>query len=133
LGGVKKATAAPAEMDSCAVALPSVSNVTEFGLSEHVGEPACTGCTEQAKDTGLSNAFNKLRFTVDVALCPGLTVLGLTADAEIEKSAPTVFSKTLMVLSPVFVTTMSGDLSPLRSAVVTRFGEDPAVSAIAEL
>ena len=103
-------------MVNCAVALPLASNVTELGLIEHVGEPACAGCTEQVKEAGLSKAFSKLRLTVDVALCPGLTVLGLALDAEIEKSVPTVLSNTLMVLSPVFVTSMSGDLSPFRSA-----------------
>ena len=51
----------PAVIVSVAVAFPLESKVTEFELSEQVGEPACAGCTVQASDTGLSNAFSKVR------------------------------------------------------------------------
>src|SRR5713101_7357495 len=104
-------------MVSVAVAFPFVSKVTEFGLSEQAGA-ACAGCTEQASATGLSNAFSRFSVTVEVALWPRLTVGGLGADAEIEKSVPAVFSSTLIVLSP-FVTITSGDLSPLISDAAT--------------
>ena len=87
--------------------MPLESKVTESGLSEHVGEPVCDGFTEQFSETGLSNALSRLRLTVEVALWPGLTVLGLAVEAEIEKSVLTVFKRTLMVLSPVFATTKS--------------------------
>ena len=66
----------PAVIVSLAVAFPLKSKVTEFELSEQVGEPACTGCTEQASETGLSNAFNSMSVIVDVELCPRLTELG---------------------------------------------------------
>jgi hypothetical protein len=62
----------------------------------------------------LSNAFSKVRVRVEVALWPGLTELGLAADAEIEKSVPTVFSSTLTVLS-LLIVSRSGDLLPSRS------------------
>lgn len=104
----------PAVIVNVAVALPLESKVTEFELSEQVGEPACAGCTVQASDTGLSNAFSKIRVRVEVALWPGLTELGLAAEAEIEKSVPTVFSSTLTVLS-LLIVSRSGDLFASRS------------------
>ncbi len=85
----------PAVIVSVAVALPLESKVTEFELSEQLGEPACAGCTEQASETGLSNAFSSMSVIVDVELCPRLTELGLAAEAEIEKSVETVFSSTI--------------------------------------
>jgi hypothetical protein len=84
----------PAVIVSAADAFPLESKVREFELSEQLGEPACTGCTEQASETGLSNAFSKVNVSVEVALWPGLTLLGLGAEAEIEKSVP-VLSRTL--------------------------------------
>ena len=104
----------PAVIVSVAVAFPLESKVTEFELSEQAGEPACAGCTLQASDTELSNAFSKVNVSVEVALWPGVTILGLGAEAEIEKSVPEVFSSTLTVLSLLNVT-RSGDLLPSRS------------------
>src|SRR4051812_36357228 len=83
----------PAVIVSAAVAFPLESRVTEFVLIEQVAEP-CEGCTLQASDTGLSNEFSKLKLSVDVALWPEVTLLGLGAEAEIEKSVP-VFSSTV--------------------------------------
>ena len=71
---------------SIAVAFPLASKVTEFGSSEQVGAE-CAGCTEQASATGLSNAFSKVSVTVEVELCPRLTIAGLGVDAEIEKDS----------------------------------------------
>src|SRR5882757_11035443 len=104
----------PAVIVSVAVAFPLESKVTEFELSEQVGEPACAGCTEQVSETGLSNAFSSMSVIVEVELCPRLTELGLAAEAEIEKSVPMVFSITLTVLS-LLIVTRSGDLLPSRS------------------
>ena len=59
----------PAVIVSVALALPLESKVTEFELSEQAGEPACAGCTLQASDTGLSNAFSKVNVSVVVAEC----------------------------------------------------------------
>ena len=56
----------------------------------------------------------KSELSVEVALWPGLTEFGLAAEAEIEKSVPTVFSSTLTVLS-LLIVTRSGDLFPSRS------------------
>ena len=100
-----------------AVALPLASNVMEFGLREQVGEPACAGCTEQARETGLSNAFRRFMLIVEVALWPELRVLGLASEAEMEKSVLTVFSNTATVLSAGTIAINSGALSPLRSAM----------------
>ena len=104
----------PAVIVSAADAFPLESKVREFELSEQLGEPACTGCTEQASETGLSNAFSSMSVIVEVELCPRLTELGLAAEAEIEKFVPAVFSSTLTVLSLLNVT-RSGDLLPSRS------------------
>ena len=104
----------PAVIVSVALALPLESKVTEFELSEQAGEPACAGCTEQASETGLSNAFNSMSVIVEVELSPRLTELGLVPEAEIENSVPTVFSSTLTVLS-LLIVTRSGDLLPSRS------------------
>src|ERR1700682_1988264 len=117
-------------MVSIDVAFPLASKVTEFGLSEQVGA-ACTSCTEQVSATGLSNAFNKLRVTVEVELWPRLTVSGLAAEAEIEKSMP-VSSRILTVLLAEFVTTKSGALSWLRSAAATPQGPVPTAKPNAD-
>ena len=109
----------PAVIVSVAVAFPLESKVTEFELSEQLGEPACAGCTEQASETGLSNAFSSMSVIVEVELCPRLTELGLAGEAEIEKSVPAVFSSKLTVLSLLTVT-RSGDLLPSRSAAAAK-------------
>ena len=63
----------------------------------------------------MSNAFSKVRVSVEVALWPGLTLLGLDAEAEIEKSVP-VFSNTLMEFELALIAIRSGALSPSTSA-----------------
>jgi len=105
----------PTVIVNVALAFPLESKMTEFELSEQVGEPACTGCMEQASDTGLSNAFSSMSVIVEVELSPRLTELGLVPEAEIENSVPTEFSSTLTVLS-LLIVTRSGDLLPSRSA-----------------
>jgi hypothetical protein len=65
----------PAVIVSVALASPLESKVTEFELSEQLGEPTCAGCTEQASDTGLSNEFSKLKLSLEVALWPRLRLL----------------------------------------------------------
>ncbi len=97
----------------------------QCSISEHVGEPDCTGCTEQASDTGLSNALSKVKLSVEVALWPGPTLLGLGADAEIEKSVP-VFSNTLIEFELALVATRSGALSRSTSAKAPIAGFVPA-------
>src|SRR5437879_8476727 len=115
----------PASILNVALAFPLESKVTEFELSEQVGEPACAGCTVQASDTGLSNAFSKVNVSVEVALWPGLTLLGLGADAEIEKSVP-VFSNTLTEFELALIAIISGALSPSKSARALIAGFVPA-------
>src|SRR5215831_3459587 len=100
-----------------AVALPLLLNTTEFEVNEHVGAPACAGWTEQSSETGLSNAFNRLSEMVDVELCPGVIVLGVSAVAEIEKSVPAEFMSTLIMFPGAFWSaTKSGDPLLSRSA-----------------
>jgi len=62
---------------------------------------------------------------VEVVLCPELKEDGLGTEAEIERSVPIVFSRTLILLSPEFATTMSGDLLPSRSTLAIPLGLDP--------
>ena len=115
----------PAVIVSVAVAFPLESKVTEFELSTQVGEPACAGCTLQASDTGLSNAFSKVKVSIEVALWPGPTLLGLGADAEIEKSVP-VFSNTLIEFELALIAIRSGALSPSTSTRAPIAGVVPA-------
>ena len=115
----------PAVIVSVAVAFPLESKVTEFEPSEQAGEPACAGCTLQARDTALSNAFSKVKVSVEVALWPGLTLLGLGAEAEIEKSVP-VFSNTLIEFELALIAIRSGALSPSTSARAPITGFVPA-------
>src|SRR5215467_1965701 len=116
---MREAEAPSAAMVNWALAFPPASNVTVVGFRVHVSAPACAGSTEQVSDTGLLNAFSRLRLTLDIALCPGLTEFGMGLEAEIENLVPTAFSRTLMVPSPEFATTMSGDSSPFRSMART--------------
>ena len=71
---------------SCDVTMPLAVGVTEVGLSEHVGTSDTVGCTEQVSDTEPLKPFKELTVTVEVALCPGVTVEGFGAEPEIEKS-----------------------------------------------
>ena len=119
------APADPAVIVSVAVAFPLESNVTGFELSEQVGEPACAGCTLQASETGLSNAFSKVKVSVEVALWPGLTMLGLGVEAVIEKSVP-VFSNTLTEFELALTAIRSGALSRSTSARTPIAGFLPA-------
>src|SRR5215469_7591864 len=111
---MSEAVDTPAVIVSCAVPLPLPSKTTELGLREHVGAPACAGCTEQDRETGLSNALSKLRLTVEVALWPRPMVAGLAGDAEREKSVPT-FNTTATKLFVCSTIIRSGALSPLKS------------------
>ena len=115
----------PAVIVNVAVAFPLESKVTEFEPSEQTAEPGCDGCTLQASDTGLSNAFSKVRVSVEVALWPGLTLLGLGAEDEIEKSVP-VFSNTLIAFELALIAIRSGALSPSTSARAPITGFVPA-------
>src|SRR5712692_1550537 len=127
----KSDAVAPVCMVSVAVAFPLASKVIEFWSSEQVGA-ACAGCTEQVSSTGVSNEFRWPRVTVEVELCPRLTVAGLGVDAAIEKSAPVVLSSKLMLLSAEFVTAKSGALSWLKSAATTLYGPAPTATLRAD-
>ena len=109
-GTLTAAATAPAVTVTVALALPSESKVIEFELSEHVGAPICAGATLHDSDTGLSNSFSRLKLSVEEALCPWLRILGVGADAEMEKSVP-VLSSTAIELSEL-ITPKSGALSP---------------------
>jgi hypothetical protein len=108
-----------------ALAFPLASKATVSELREQVGEPDVAGETLQARETGLSNAFSKVKVSVEVALWPGLTLLGLGAEAEIEKSVP-VFSNTLREFELALMAIISGALSPSRSATAPITGVVPA-------
>ena len=104
-----------------AVACPFGSDVTERGLKEHVGAD-CTGCTEQLSVTASPNALRWANVSVEVALCPRLTLPGVSADAEMEKSAPVVFSSTATELSKPFAVIISGSRSAFKSTTETEKG-----------
>src|SRR5580765_7256621 len=107
-------------MVSVALAFPFASKVMEVGLSEQVAD--CAGCTEQERVIGLSKAFWWFSVTLEVELWPRLTVAGVGDDAEMEKSAPVVFSRTATALSKPFAVTNSGDRSAFKSTTETEKG-----------
>jgi hypothetical protein len=69
-----------------------VPGAVELGLIEHVGARVGEGVTEQVRATALKNpAAAGTTFTVEVdGAAPGLTVPGVSADAESEKSESNV-------------------------------------------
>ena len=69
------------------VSVAAVPGITELGLTEHVGASAGVGVTAQVSATSLKNPFAAgTTFTVEVDDAPGLTVVGVSAEAESEKS-----------------------------------------------
>jgi hypothetical protein len=70
-------------------------------------------------------AFSKTKLNVDVALWPGLRLLELGAEAEIEKSVP-VFSNTVTEFELALIAIRSGAVSALRSAIAPIEGLVPA-------
>lgn len=75
----------------------------ELGLIEHVGARAGVGDTAQVSATALKNPFAAgTTFTVEVDDAPGLTVVGVSAEAESEKSelnvAPTDWAELMVRL-----------------------------------
>ena len=73
----------------------------------------------------MSKAFSRFKLNVDVAVWPGLMLLGLKGGAEIEKSVP-VFSNTLTEFELALIAIISGALSPSRSAIAPIAGVVPA-------
>ena len=85
------------------VRVAAVPGITEFGLIEHVGASAGVGVTAHVRATELKNPFaSGTTFTVEVDDAPGLTVAGVSAEAEREKSesnvAPTVSAELTVTL-----------------------------------
>ena len=69
------------------VSVAGVPGITELGLIEHVGASTGKGVTAQVSATALKNPFAAgTTFTVEVDDAPGLTVVGVSAEAESEKS-----------------------------------------------
>ena len=71
------------------------------------------------------NAFSKIKLIVEVALWPGLRLLELGAEAEIEKSVP-VFSNTVTEFELALIAIRSGAVSPFKSAMPPIPGLVPA-------
>jgi hypothetical protein len=68
------------------VRVAGVPGVMEPGLIEHCGAIPGDGCTKQERVTEPLNAEIAVTFTVAVDDPPGLTVLGVSPEAESEKS-----------------------------------------------
>ena len=85
------------------VSVAAVPGITELGLTEHVGASAGVGVTAQASATALKNPFAAgTTFTVELDDAPGFTVVGVSAEAESEKSelnvAPTDCAESMVRL-----------------------------------
>ena len=72
------------------VSLAGIPAVVELGLIEHFGARGRNGCTEQERATALLKPPVVVTFTVAVDDAPGLTVPGVSGEAESEKSGVTV-------------------------------------------
>ena len=68
------------------VKIAAVPAVVELGLIEHFGASDGNGCTEQERATGELKPPAVVTFTVAVDDAPGLTVPGVSGEAETEKS-----------------------------------------------
>jgi hypothetical protein len=113
-----EASIEPALIVRVTVALPLASNLTEFELNEQLGAPAPEGCTKQESETGKLKELSCFRLTVELALWPACSRLGLGVVIEVEKSDPVLFRDipTLGEMPPPgLATTTSGALSPLAS------------------
>lgn len=77
------------------VSMAGLPGVIEPGLIEHFGAIAGDGCTEQERATEPLNAEVAVIFTVAVDDPPGLTVLGVSPEAETEKAGASAISNTV--------------------------------------
>jgi hypothetical protein len=85
------------------VSVAGVPGITELGLIEHAGASAGVGVTAHVRATELKNPpAAGTTFIVEVADAPGLTAVGVSAEAESEKSesnvAPTVCAEVTVTL-----------------------------------
>src|SRR5215469_3440060 len=104
------------------VVCPGFRGMTSPGLmvrpkcsKVHVGGFDGPGCTEQLTKRLLAKAPSMVIVTMDLALCPAVSVAGEGEAAEIVKSSPGWFSMTVTVLLPLLAT-RSGALSLFKSA-----------------
>ena len=68
------------------VSVAGVPALVEFGLTKHCGASAGEGCTEQAKETESLKLPIAVTLTAPEADCPLLIVLGVSPEADREKS-----------------------------------------------
>ena len=68
------------------VNIAGIPFIVELGLIEHFGARGGNGCTEQERATALPKPPVVVTFTVAVDDAPGLTVPGVSGEAETEKS-----------------------------------------------
>lgn len=111
-------------MDGVVFTVRVVAEFDELGVTEHVGAPVGNGSTEQVNETELLKVPIAVMFTLAEADCPALTVLGVNADDDNEKSAVTSSLKVAVTDRSVFMVTTQEpgpEHAPLQPAKV-----DPA-------
>jgi len=72
------------------VNIAGIPFIVELGLIEHFGARGGNGCTEQERATALLKPPVVVTFTVAVDDAPGLTVPGVSGEAESENSGVTM-------------------------------------------
>jgi hypothetical protein len=84
------------------VSVDGAPGFTEVGLTPHVGELAVTGETEQVSATAPTKPFSALTVIADVADAPGLTEIGVKAEAARAKLACAYFVTKASMPPPLF-------------------------------
>ena len=84
------------------VRLAGVPGVVDLGLIEHAGASVGKGITAQVRATEPLNPPDAITFTVDVDDAPGLTVAGVDAEAESEKSEATMTNEHCLPRSALY-------------------------------
>jgi hypothetical protein len=112
------------------VRVAEVPGVAGLGPTEHVGARAGAGCTEQVKATDPLNVLSGVTFTVEVDDPPGLTLAGVSAEAETEKSRSNT-DQTTTSAEPVFTWQMPVPVQPPVQPVKIEPAAGVGVSVIA--
>jgi hypothetical protein len=134
----KKNKPLPVEGEATPATYPVVRTVrvtivpgdVELGPTEHVGARAGVGCTEQVNTTDPAKEVSGFTFKVAVEYPPGLTVAGVSAEADSEKSKSNT-DHTTTSADPVFTWQMPVPVQPPVQPVKMEPAVGAAVSVIA--
>jgi hypothetical protein len=108
---------APLDAVVFTVSATGVPGVAELGLTEQVGASAGIGDTAQVNATEPLNPAGAVTLTLEVAEPPALTIAGVRAEAESEKSRSNV-AKTTVSAEPVVTLQVPVPEQPVTPQVV---------------